>query len=245
MRTRELAGQRAIVTGAVGAVGGAIARGLRDRGVEVVGLDAREGAEYTVDLRDPADVQRRVDEIFDAGAVQILIHCAAVALERTLEQTSADDWEAVFSVNAAGTFHLLRAALPHFRELGYGRVLTVGSIASDFGYAFPAYSASKAAVLALVKSAAVQYAACGVTINCLSPGRVSTPLAPQSSEAELRERVPIGRAARPEEIADLAVALIDPSISYLTGSNIVCDGGMSNVFALHGLGPYGRWAAEE
>jgi NAD(P)-dependent dehydrogenase (short-subunit alcohol dehydrogenase family) len=241
----QLAGQRAIVTGSVGAVGGAIASGLRDRGVEVIGLDARGGAEHVVDLRDPDGVQRQVDEIFGAGAVQILIHCAAIALERTLEQTSADDWSTVFSVNAAGTFHLFRSALPYFREQGYGRVLAVGSIATDFGYAFPAYSASKAAVVALVKSAAVQYAAYGVTVNCLSPGRIATPLAPHNSEEQLRERIPLGRAARPSEIADLAVALVDPAISYLTGSNIVCDGGMSSVFALHGLGPYDRWAPKE
>lgn len=233
-----LDGQRAIVTGAVGALGSAVVTDLRRVGAHVVGLDARPGADYVVDLTSAQDVESVVRAITHSAAVHVLVHCAAVARERRLEETTPEEWAHVLGTNAGGTFHLLRAVLPHMRDNRYGRVLAIGSIASDFGYAFPAYSASKAAVLALVKSAAVQYATSGVTVNCLSPGRIATPLAPASSAAELRTRIPVGRAAEPEEISSVAVSLVLPTAGYLTGANVVCDGGMSSVFALHGLGPY-------
>jgi NAD(P)-dependent dehydrogenase (short-subunit alcohol dehydrogenase family) len=156
----------------------------------------------------------------------------------SMDDTSTSQWDDVMAANARGTFNLLKATLPHLRSRGYGRVVAVSSIAADFGYRYPAYSASKAAVVALARTAAVESAQYGVTVNVVSPGRIATPMAPQDSEAELARRVPIGRAATTDEVAAVVCSLLSPDMSYITGANIVCDGGMSCVFALHGLGPY-------
>jgi NAD(P)-dependent dehydrogenase (short-subunit alcohol dehydrogenase family) len=157
------------------------------------------------------------------------------------DSTTVEDWDRIMAVNARGTFNLLQATLPHLRSHRYGRVVTVASIATEFGYRFPAYSASKAAVIALTRSAAVEYAPHGVTVNVVSPGRILTGMAPPGSAQELAERIPVGRGAAPEEVASVICALVRPEMGYVTGANIVCDGGMSMVFALHGLGSYSSY----
>jgi 3-oxoacyl-[acyl-carrier protein] reductase len=233
-----LEGQRALVTGAAGGLGRAVGVRLRQSGVEVVGLDRVPPADLCLDLAAGHALRSELATALDAQPVQIVVHCAATTAMTTFEATSFEDWSRVMEVNAGGTFNLLQVVLPHLRRQEYGRVVLVASIAADFGYRFPAYSASKAAMIALAKSAAVEYAQHGVTVNVVSPGRILTALAPPSTAGELAERVPVGRGASPDEIAAAVCALVAPDMGYVTGANLVCDGGMSSVFALHGLGPY-------
>lgn len=231
-------GQRALVTGAAGGLGQAVGARLKRSGVQVVGLDRVPPADLCVDLAALPGTREALAAALDAEPVQIVVHCAATTAMTTFEATSLEDWSRVMEVNAGGTFNLLQAVLPYLRRQGYGRVVLVASIAADFGYRFPAYSASKAAMIALAKSAAVEYAQHGITVNVVSPGRILTALAPPSTAGELAERVPVGRGASPDEVAAAVCALVAPDMGYVTGANLVCDGGMSSVFALHGLGPY-------
>jgi NAD(P)-dependent dehydrogenase (short-subunit alcohol dehydrogenase family) len=234
----DLEGQRALVTGAAGGLGSAVSARLKSLGVDVVGLDRVAGVDVRVDVSSATEVRAAIAPLFEGTPLQIVVHCAATTVMTSFEDTSPADWERVMAVNAGGTFNLLQATVPRLRTSGYGRVVLIASIAADFGYRFPAYSASKAAVVALAKSVAVEYAGHGVTVNVVSPGRILTPMAPASSASELAERVPVGRAATPEEVAASVCALVHPDMGYVTGANIICDGGMSAVFALHGLGPY-------
>ena len=236
--TGGLAGQRAVVTGAAGGVGGAVVHQLQEAGVAVVGLDRSPVADVSLDIAEADEVSEALQRIIADGSVEIVVHCAAITLMNDFESTSVRDFDRVMAVNARGTFNVLSATLPHLRERGYGRVVVVASIAASFGYRFPAYSASKAAVIALAKSAAVEYAEYNVTVNSVSPGRIATPMAPVTDPAELRRRVPVGRAAEPDDVAAVIVSLVRPEMGYVTGTDVVCDGGMSAVFALHGLGPY-------
>lgn len=234
--------QRALVTGANGGLGRAVVARLRSEGAEVIGLDLQGDEWLAVDVGDPGAVAACISDLLTAGPIHVLVTCAGTLVKQGFETTSAADWQRIMAVNAAGTFFMLQAVLPAMRAQRYGRVVTIGSIAADFGYTFPAYSASKAAVIALTRSAAVQYAEYGVTVNCLSPGRIDTALAPGGTLEELRVRIPAGRAATPDEIAATVAFLASNEASYLNGANIVCDGAMSDVFALHGPGPYAALA---
>jgi NAD(P)-dependent dehydrogenase (short-subunit alcohol dehydrogenase family) len=238
-------GQRAVVTGANGGLGRAVVGRLRAEGAEVVGLDLQGDGCVAVDVADGVALAARLREALAAGPIHALVTCAGTIVKRGFEHTSPDDWQRVMAVNAAGTFFALQAVLPAMRAQRYGRVVTIGSIAADFGYTFPAYGASKAAVIALTRSAAVQYAEHGVTVNCISPGRIDTALAPGGTLDELRERIPAGRASTPDEIAAAVAFVASAEAGYLNGANIVCDGAMSGVFALHGLGPYAAIAGTD
>ncbi|MHB2028400.1 MAG: SDR family NAD(P)-dependent oxidoreductase [Acidimicrobiales bacterium] len=234
----SLDGQRAFVTGAAGGIGAAVCASLEMSGVVVVRIDRTGSVDVHLDVSDFTAVRSAFAELVNQAALQIVVHCAGIGSLADFEATTAEEWEAVMAVNAGGTFNVLRHGLPLMAAEGYGRFVTVGSIASDFGYRSPAYGASKAAVEALTRSAAVAYAGAGVTVNCIKPGRVNTPLAPVDSADDLSERVPVGRSGTTGELAALVCGLVRPEMSYLTGASIPCDGGVSKVFALHGLGNY-------
>ena len=231
-------GQRAIVTGANGGLGRTVVGLLRAEGAEVIGIDLVGEGCMGVDVADATAVSRCIKEVLNGGPIQILVTCAGINVQHGFESTTPDEWQRVMNINASGTYNAMRSVLPMMRSEGYGRVVTIGSIAADFGYTFPAYAASKAAVIALTRTAAVQYAEYGITVNCVSPGRIDTALAPGGTLSELRTRIPVGRAAKPQEIAATIAFLASRDSSYVNGANIVCDGAMSVVFSLHGFGPY-------
>jgi 3-oxoacyl-[acyl-carrier protein] reductase len=233
----HLKGQVAIVTGATGGLGRAVSSLLSAVGAKVIGFDLGPDADFNVDVSHLAAVEAAIAESVPDGQVDILVTCAGIVVKAGFEATTDDVFNRVMGVNAGGTFNMLRSVLPLMQKRRYGRAITIGSIAADFGYTFPAYSASKAAVIALTKSAAVQYAGEGITVNCVSPGRILTAMAPTKG-TELGERIPVGRAAEPEEVAQLVRFLSLPEAGYVNGANITCDGGMSSVFAMHGFGPY-------
>ncbi len=239
----RFSGQRAIITGANGGLGRAVARRLRDEGAEVIGIDLEMEHGISLDVTDCAAVKECIQEIVSAGPVQVLVTCTGIIIKQGFEEITPDTWQRVMNVNAAGTLYMLQAVLPSMRSQGYGRIVTIGSIAADFGYTFPAYGASKAAMIALTRSAAVQYAEYGITVNCVSPGRIDTVMAPGGTSDDLRMHIPCGRAAQPEEVAAVVAFLASREASYMNGANVVCDGAMANVFALHGLGPYSAVAA--
>ena len=233
----RLDGQVAVVTGAAGSLGKAVTTLLTDSGAQVVGFDMTPDADVNVDVSNLAAVEAGFAQAAPDGKLDVVVNCAGILQMVSFEDTTPEVFQQVISVNAGGTFNVLRTALPLMQRRKYGRIVTISSIAAYFGYAFPSYSASKAAVIALTKSAAVQYGHDGITVNCVSPGRIDTPMAPTSG-TELANRIPVGRGAEPEEVAQLVRFLCLREAGYVNGADIACDGGMASVFAMHGFGPY-------
>ncbi len=236
-----------VVTGGGSGIGAATCALLARRGVPVGVLDrnprsAHRVAEQVGGVPLVADVRRReqVDEAVDRAAVDLggiagWVNNAGVGNLKPLEDYTGAEVDLIWGVNVTGTLHCLQSAVPHLRrhrELT-GRPASVVNVASVSGVrptqGEAPYAAAKAAVVALTRSAALEWAP-AVRVNCVSPGFVRTPLndvltADESTLAGLEERTPMGRLGTAEETAELICFLLDDRCSYLTGQNIVLDGG--------------------
>ena len=197
------------------------------------GVDARASR---VDVRDGQEVSRFVTEAIEAfGQLDVVVNCAGTSAVGDLADMSEDEWDLVFDTNVKGVFLVSRAAIPHLIESGGGAIVNVASqlaIAAVGGFA--AYCASKAAVVHLTRSMALELIPAGVRVNSVSPGGTDTPLlrrafpggvGPQGSLEELARMHPIGQLARAEEIASAIVFLASADASFAVGSNLVVDGG--------------------
>jgi NAD(P)-dependent dehydrogenase (short-subunit alcohol dehydrogenase family) len=235
----------AIVTGAAGGLGEAIARRLAADGLSVVvaDLDARAaervaaqlGAEsavgIAVDVADPASAQALVEAtVARFGRVDVLVNNAGIAGPTApVQDLPPDDWARVLAVNLSGTFHCTRAALPPMLAAGWGRIVNVASIAGKDGNpGMSAYSASKAGVIALTKSVGKETATSGVLVNCVVPGVVDAGLTDKTTDEEralFLSRVPMGRMGRPEELAELVSWLSSERCAFSTGATYDFSGG--------------------
>jgi 2-dehydro-3-deoxy-L-rhamnonate dehydrogenase (NAD+) len=212
----------AIVTGAAGGFGTAIAERLREDGFDVVGGDLPE-----LDVTDDASVAAFVTRV---GRVDVLVNNAGVAgLTAPVEEYPVDEWRRVLDVNLTGTFLCTRRCVPPMRERGYGRIVNIASIAGKEGNAnMSAYSASKAGVIALTKSAGKELARSGILVNCVVPAVFDTGLTHAASDEEqelFASRVPLGRMGRPEELAELVAWLASERCSFSTGAVFDISGG--------------------
>lgn len=232
----------AIVTGGGSGIGRAISARLREDGIAVAVLDigaVPDPAELVLqcDVTDEAEVQAATDEaIARFGHIDILVNNAGItgsAAATTLHATPVDEWDRVHAVNVRGPFLCSRAVLPQMVRQGAGHIITIASVAGLF--AFPgraAYSSSKGAAVMLTRSIAVDYAKHGIRANAICPGMVYTPMtAWRLDQPELRlaveAEIPMGRVARPDEIADAVSLLATGRLTYLNGHPLVLDGGRS------------------
>jgi NAD(P)-dependent dehydrogenase (short-subunit alcohol dehydrogenase family) len=232
--TYEFAGRVALVTGGASGIGAATALRLKAGGAEVAIFD-REPVDgylsFTGDIASSADVNEAVARIEqDLGRIDVLVNSAGVPGEsvRTTD-ISDEEWQRVFAINANGSFYMCRAVLPGMIDRGYGRIVLVASIAGKEGNPMAAaYSASKAAVIAMTKSFGKDVAGSGVLVNCIAPAVIETPILDGLSQHHIDymvDRIPLGRIGRPEEVAALACFLASEDVSFSTGATFDISGG--------------------
>jgi NAD(P)-dependent dehydrogenase (short-subunit alcohol dehydrogenase family) len=232
--TYDFSGRVALVTGGASGIGGATAARLREGGAQVAIFDRAEVEGYlsvTGDIASSADVNAGVAEVErELGPIDVLVNSAGVPGEsiRTTEVTD-DEWQRVFAINANGSFYMCRAVLPGMMARGYGRIVLVASIAGKEGNPMAAaYSASKAAVIAMTKSIGKDVAGSGVLVNCIAPAVIETPILDGLSQHHIDymiERIPLGRMGRAEEVAALACFLASEDLSFSTGAAFDISGG--------------------
>jgi NAD(P)-dependent dehydrogenase (short-subunit alcohol dehydrogenase family) len=251
----DLTGKTAIVTGAGSGIGEAIALLFARQGARIVAFDISETAAsqvatkirtvggearaYTCDVGDAASVASAFGRVFDwVKRIDILVNNAGIAHVGTAENTDESAFDNVSRVNIKGVFLCARAAIPRMRAQGGGVILNMASVASLMGLEERfAYSASKGAVLAMTRSIATDTMRANIRCNCICPARVHTPFVDQmiatfhaGEEAATFEKLsksqPLGRMAKPEEVAALALYLCSDEASFITGQAFPIDGGM-------------------
>ncbi len=243
----RLQGKVALVTGAASGIGAATAKRLAREGALVAVNDAKaEGLEAVAgeiraagakalvvpgDVARRADVERMVGETVRAfGRLDILINNAGINRDAMAAKMTEEQWDAVLAVNLKGTFLCAQAALPGMRERGWGRVVNTSSVGSLGNIGQANYAASKAGVIGLTRTLALEYAKYGVTVNAIAPGPVMTAMlagVPDPIKEKIIAQVPAGRIAAPDEIAGVHVFLASADAAFITGQVIFVDGGMS------------------
>jgi 3-oxoacyl-[acyl-carrier protein] reductase len=243
----ELNGKTALVTGATGGIGGAIARALHGQGATVAvsgtrrdvldqlaaGLASRAHV-LPCNLADKAEVEAlvpRAEEVM--GQLDILVANAGITRDNLLVALRDEDWDDVIAVNLTATFRLARAAVRGMMRRRFGRVIGITSVVGVTGNPGQAnYTAAKAGMVGMIKSLAQEYAKRGVTANCVSPGFIATPMTDKLNEKQrevIFQRVPASRLGTPEDVAAAVVYLASDEAGYVTGQTVHVNGGMAMV----------------
>jgi NAD(P)-dependent dehydrogenase (short-subunit alcohol dehydrogenase family) len=235
----RLEGRVAIITGAASGIGEATADLFRSEGATVVAADRTEGVDImSVDAGSEADVERLVEQtVADHGRLDIMFANAGISggFASIFEQSS-NDWAEILRVNLIGPFLAVKYAAPHMKAAGGGSIIATASVAGlRSGAGGPAYSASKAGVVNLVKVAATQLAGANIRVNAICPGLIETGMTEliydrarsKGQEEQLGRLNPLRRGGEPIEIARTALFLASDESSYVNGQAIVVDGGLS------------------
>src|SRR5215469_12857384 len=243
----DLSGRTALVTGASGGIGGAIAGALHDRGAAVMLTGRQDAALHALAgrlggrthvavaaLDDPAIPDRLIREAEAAmGRIDILVNNAGLNHDAlTLRMTDAD-WQTVIDIDLTAAFRLTRAVLRGMVRRRYGRVIAISSVVAVAGNPGQAnYAAAKAAMIGMSKSIAAEVASRGITINCIAPGFIATQMTDRltgEQQARLAEAIPARRFGGPEDVAAAAVYLASSEAAYVTGHTLHVNGGLTMI----------------
>jgi len=230
----ETRARHALVTGATGAIGGAIADALERQGIYVLRHGFAHAGEgfLQADLRDENGIEAlflQAEERLGAG-IDILVNNAGIALpQQLITDTTAEQYDDVFALDVRGVFLCCRRALPHMVRQKWGRIVNISSVWGVAGGSCEAaYSAAKAAVAGLTKALARETAPSGVTVNCVAPGVIDTSMNSHLSREELSalaRDIPAGRLGTPEDVAQAARFFAGAGAGYVTGQVLCVDGG--------------------
>ena len=240
----DLSGQTALITGASGGIGGAIAKALHRQGSEVMlggtRLDALTALANEIgervhvglaDLADPATPERLAKDAEAAmGRIDILVNNAGITRDALALRMKDEDWQASLDVNLTAAFKLARSVLRGMVRRRHGRVIGITSVVALSGNAGQAnYAAAKAGMIGMSKSIAAEVAGRGITVNCIAPGLITTAMTDKltaEQRARLAGAIPAGRFGAPEEVAAAVVYLASAEAAYVTGQTLHINGGM-------------------
>jgi 3-oxoacyl-[acyl-carrier protein] reductase len=243
----DLSGKTALVTGASGGIGGAIARGLHVQGAAIIASGTRKDAldalcaelgeratALACDLGDAAAVDALVGEAEALGApLDILVANAGVTRDNILVRMKDEEWETVIKVNLEAYFRLSRAALRGMMRRRYGRIIGITSVVGVMGNAGQAnYAASKAGMIGFTKSLAQEIAPRSVTVNCIAPGMIESPMTDALTEQQrtaILSRIPAGHLGSGADVAAACVYLASDEAAYVTGQTLHVNGGMAMI----------------
>lgn len=242
----DLSGRRALVTGASGGIGSAIARTLHAQGATVVltgrrreALDALGGElgeralVVPADLAEPGAADALVGAAEGESGLQILVNNAGITRDALAMRLKDEDWQAVLDTNLTQAFRLARAALKGMMRRRFGRIVGITSIVGVTGNPGQAnYAAAKAGMIGMSKALAQEVASRGITVNCVAPGFIETPMTDALAEgqrAALLQRVPVGRLGAAAEVAAAVAFLASDEAAYVTGQTLHVNGGMAMI----------------
>jgi NAD(P)-dependent dehydrogenase (short-subunit alcohol dehydrogenase family) len=245
----DLQGKVCLVTGGTSGIGAATALRLAEKGAHIA-TASRRGVPQThrellttakthgttihfleTDVADPAACQNCIDQVIqDFGHIDVLVHSAGGAVPGGLYEVTEADWMNAFAVHVHSIFHLVRAAAPNIAQQGEGAIILLGSAAGLRGcLGALAYGVVKGALPQFARNLARELADQHIRVNCVSPGIIRTPfqdfLTPEQTKNNIENRIPLHTEGKPEDVAELIVALLEND--FITGENIVIDGGMT------------------
>ena len=246
---KELAGKSGVVTGGARGIGRAIALELARHGGSVaVGYSQKADAADEVvqqikemgtgaeafalkaNVQFPDEVKPAIASVAERfGKIDFLVNNAGITRDRSLARMTHDDWNAVIDVNLHSIFNVTHEVVPYMLERGYGRIVNISSVIGQMGnFGQANYATAKAGMIGFTKSAALEFARKGITVNCVAPGYTETEMVASVPEAAMEKvlaRIPMGRLAQPEEIAQAVFFLVAYG-DYITGQIIAVNGGM-------------------
>ena len=243
----DFKGQVAIITGGGRGIGRAIAEGLAKKGVNLAIADinpdtAAETASAlalfgirTTGVKLDVSSSEEVKKVFDNvrkefNRIDILINNAGITKDGLMIRMKEEDWDTVMAINLKGVFLCSKDAIRDMSQRRYGRIVNISSVAAFMGNPGQAnYSASKAGIMGLTKTASKEYASRGITVNAVAPGFITTAMTdvlPENVKEEMRKLIPLGRFGTIEDVANAVIFLASPEAGYITGQVIHVNGGM-------------------
>lgn len=242
MENNMLSGKTILITGSSRGIGAATARLAKNYGADVIlhgrteseelkNLAKELNARYIFcDVKDEEAVKREVERI---GPLEILVNNAGINPSKTFMQLTAEDWREILDVNVMGTVYFSQAVIPGMQERKYGKIINIASIKGlQHTQAKPAYAASKAAVIRMTSSMAVELAPYNILVNAVAPGFTETEMTAATLSPSIKsqiDQIPLKRMAKPEEVAEAVLFLASDRARYITGQTLPVDGGYSIV----------------